>query len=127
MRNDFRKSQLPSSDNWYDLEFDKDLIKQSIAKQYHILPSEQEELHYSDWLNLVAGLMDDTPLGRVVQIRCENDKDVIANYTNHEKKIRSEWISFRDSQIQKNYTEKEKIDVAAYFEKLFTDMLGGGV
>lgn len=127
MRNDFRKSQLPSSDNWYDLEFDKDLIKQSIAKQYHILPSEQEELHYSDWLNLVAGLMDDTPLGRVVQIRCESDNDVIANYTNHEKKIRSEWISFRDSQIQKNYTEKEKNDVAAYFEKLFTDMLGGGV
>ena len=65
---------------WYDLEYDRTLIEQSIAKQYRVLPSEQGDLHYSDWLKMVSGLMDDTPLGRIVMIRSENDKERIKNF-----------------------------------------------
>lgn len=124
-RNDFRnRKNNQYIEKWYDLEYDKELICQSIAKQYHILPSEQGELAYSDWIRLVAGLMDDTPLGRVVSIRQENDKDIIKSFGSYEKRIRAEWTSFRDTQISKSYTTKDKQDIAAYFEKLFSNMLG---
>ena len=47
------------------------LIEQSIAKQYGILPAAQGELGWAEWVKLVGGLMDDTPLGRVVAVRNE--------------------------------------------------------
>nr|MCR4889008.1 bacteriophage Gp15 family protein [Ruminococcus sp.] len=56
------------SDKWYDLEYDRELIVQSVAKQYGLLPSEQEEMSYSEWLLLVGGIMEDTPLGQTVLI-----------------------------------------------------------
>ena len=70
---DFRKPKKQQNDEetWYDLEFDHVLIEQSIAKQYGVLPSEQGALKYSDWAKMVSGLMDDTPLGRVVAVRSE--------------------------------------------------------
>lgn len=70
------------------------LIEQSIAKQYGIIPSEQKSLHYSDWSKLVSGLMDDTPLGRIISIRSENDPKVIRSFTADQKQIRNEWITF---------------------------------
>ena len=68
--------------------------------------------------------MHDTPLGRIVSIRQEDDKDIIKNYGAAEKKIRSEWTAFRDSKIKPTYDENDKLSVAAYFERLFVDMLG---
>ena len=64
-----RKISPFRTETWYDLEYDKDLIAQSVAKQYGKLPSEQDEMHYSEWILLVGGLMEDTPLGQTVLIR----------------------------------------------------------
>lgn len=71
------------------------LIEQSIAKQYGILPSEQESLRYSDWAKMVSGLMEDTPLGRVVSIRSEDDPDVIRHMTPDQRRMRSDWLTHR--------------------------------
>lgn len=89
----------PSSESApvYDLRYDAALISQSIAKQYGILPSEQEDMAYSDWSLLVAGLMEDTPLGRVVSIRCESDPSVLRQMTPEQRKIRSDWAAFRSA------------------------------
>ena len=65
MTPDFAQPQKkPKTSNWYDVESDRVLIEQSIAKQYGVLPSEQGNLRYADWAKLVGGLMDDTPLLR---------------------------------------------------------------
>lgn len=124
--NDFRRGK-PSKfeESFYDLEFDRELIVQSIAKQYHILPSEQDNLHYSDWYRLVAGLMHDTPLGQIVRIRSEDNKDIIRNFGAYEKRIRTEWTSFRSSKLSEKFTEQDKLETARYFEKLFAGMFGG--
>ena len=82
----------------YDLQFDAALIAQSIAKQYGILPSEQAELAFSDWSLLVAGLMEDTPLGRVVAIRCEHDPAVL-----------SEWAAFQATRRREDSTDEKAI------------------
>lgn len=124
-RNDFIQKRSKFDETFYDLEFDRELIVQSIAKQYHILPSEQENLHYSDWYRLVAGLMDDTPLGRIVAVRAEDDKDRIKHFGAYEKRVRSEWRAFRDSQISAEFSRVEKKNVAEYFEQIFKNMLGG--
>lgn len=122
MRNDFKGQKSKTNESWFDLEHDKELIIQSIAKQYHILPSEQENLHYSDWYELVSGLMHDTPLGQIVRIRSEDNKDIIQNFSNVEKQIRSDWLLFRSKNTN---TKVESEDAARYFEKLFASMLGG--
>lgn len=77
------------------------LIEQSIAKQYGVLPSEQENLKYSDWSKMVSGLMDDTPLGRVVGIRSETDQDIIHKFTSEQRAVRTDWEHARAKQILK--------------------------
>jgi len=109
-----------SSETWYDLDYDKDLIAQSIAKQYGILPSDQEELHYSEWLLLVSGIMEDTPLGQVVLIRSENDKKRLKHFTQHEHHIRNQWQNFRARQKLEAGAKPE--DTAVMFERMFEVM-----
>lgn len=109
-------------DDFYDLEFDAVLIEQSIAKQYHILPSEQEDLSYSDWSKLVSGLMNDTPLGRVIEIRSEDDVEIIKDMNSDQLAIRRKWQDFCSSQIV--YTEDEMQKQAEMFEKMMASMFG---
>lgn len=94
MRPDFRKPSPAPSEIWYDPEYDQELIRQSIAKQYHIIPSAQGDLKYRDWAEMVSGLMEDTPLGQIVRIRMEKDPSMLKNFTEHERQIRGEWAQF---------------------------------
>lgn len=55
----------------------------------------QGDLSWSDWNKLVAGLMDDTPLGRIVALRMETDPEVLKKLTPEQKRIRGEWVSFK--------------------------------
>lgn len=71
------------------------LIEQSLAAQYKILPSQQGDLPWEDWSKLVGGLMEDTPLGRVVAVRAERDPDAIRRFTPGQKRIRAEWAAFK--------------------------------
>ena len=96
------KNKKNKYDDFYDLEYDAVLIEQSIAKQYHILPSQQEDLSYSDWAKLVSGLMNDTPLGKVIEIRSEDDAEIIKNMTDEQHKIRNDWQNFVNSHISPN-------------------------
>lgn len=103
----------------YDLDYDADLIAQSIAKQYQILPSAQEELSYKEWLLLLSGLMEDTPLGQIVLIRKEKDPKRIQNFSKYEKRVQHEWRSF----LAKKKSEKAKPeDFAKMFEAAFSKM-----
>lgn len=87
-----------------------------------MLPAQQEELPYSDWIMLVSGIMEDTPLGQIVSIRKESDKDRIKHFTRYEHKIRNEWRSFRAGQKKKADTEKS----IAALEDMFRNMFGKG-
>ena len=37
--------------------------------------------------------MPDTPLGKIIEIRSENDKDMLKHFTPSQNKIRHEWRS----------------------------------
>lgn len=99
------------------------LIEQSIAKQYGILPSDQGDLRYSDWAKLVSGLMPDTPLGRIVALRSENNKDIIKNMTPEQKAVRSEWRHFQFT--HKQLMSKEDMEIQMkQLEKMFASAFG---
>ena len=121
---DFPSADNPADESWYDPEYDQELIEQSIAKQYHILPSEQGELKYRDWALLVSGLMDDTPLGRVVLVRSESNPDRIKAFGQSERRIRAEWAAYRSLQKSPLPAEESKAQIAA-LETMIAGMFGG--
>lgn len=46
---------------------------------------------------MVSGLMEDTPLGRVVQLRTETDKNILRHFTPEQRRHRAAWASFKRS------------------------------
>ena len=123
---DFKAPRQKPKNQCYDLEFDKDLILQSIATQYHILPSEQDDLRYSDWIELLAGIMDRTPLGRTVQIRMETNREVIKNMTPHELKIRRDWNDFIAQKMAKETDPEAMKSQIAALERMIASAFGKG-
>ena len=109
----------------YDVEFDAVLIQQSIATQYGILPRDQGELPWPEWSKLVSGLMDDTPLGRVVAVRGESDPKVIAQMSPWQKKLRAQWNSFRAERAAQQPREALMAQMAN-LEKMLASAFGGG-
>ena len=49
--------------------------------------------------------MPETPLGRVVSIRSENDKEVLKNFTKEQHRIRNEWRSRMTKAVTLNKDE----------------------
>lgn len=79
-------------DSWYDFYDDWDLIEASIAKQYGIrLRNEIKTISWNEVKMLISGLLPDTPLGKIVSVRCENNKDTLKTFTPEMKRIRNEW------------------------------------
>lgn len=101
------------------------LIEQSIATQYGILPAAQGELPYPEWAKLVSGLMDRTPLGRVVAVRAETDRKVIAHMSPWQRRVRAEWHAFAAARRLENATPAELRGEMAGLEKALAKLFGG--
>jgi len=48
---------------------------------------------WGEFTTLLSGIMSETPLGQVVSIRSENDKDTLKNFNAAQHKIRNDWRS----------------------------------
>jgi hypothetical protein len=73
---------------------------------------------------MVSGLMDDTPLGRVVMIRSEKDRERIKNFSPEQRKIQSDWKRFRSQQLQHvNFNDYNRQMLA--LESMFASLAGG--
>ena len=82
-----------SSDPYYDMFGDWDLIVSSFLSQYglRIRTKEFESVSWDEFKALIAGLSPETALGRVVAIRSETDKDIIKHYTKDQRRIYDDW------------------------------------
>ncbi len=89
---DFKETS--GSNKWYDLYYDWDLIDASFAAQYGIRLRGDPDMSWGEFCTLLAGIMPETPLGQVVSIRSETDRDTIKNFTPYHRKIRADWHSF---------------------------------
>lgn len=118
-KNDFKNQQ--NNENWYDLEKDWELIASSLKTQYGY--SIRKEIGSMNWAELssdISGLMGDTPLGNIVQIRSEDDRERLKNFTQDQKNIR--W-KYRMKMAQ-NVDQKEFKKVITDLQKAFKEMAG---
>lgn len=118
-KNDFKNQS--NSENWYDLEEDWELIASSLKTQYGY--SIRKEIDNMDWAELcsdISGLMGETPLGNIVQIRSEDDKERLKNFTQEQKNIR--W-KYRMKMAQ-NVDQEEFKKAITDLQKAFKEMAG---
>lgn len=118
-KNDFKNQS--NSENWYDLEEDWELIASSLKTQYGY--SIRKEIDNMDWAELcsdISGLMGETPLGNIVQIRSEDDRERLKNFTQEQKNIR--W-KYRMKMAQ-NVNQEEYKKAIADLQKAFKEMAG---
>ena len=73
---------------------------------------------WSEFATLLSGLMPDTPLGQIISIRAETNKDIIKNFTKDQKKIQNEWKKKQSKQIDK----KSYDDAMNSFKAMFKAM-----
>ena len=48
-------------------------------------------LDWDEFCDLLSGLNEKTPLARIIQIRTEEDKDILKEYTPEQRRIRADW------------------------------------
>ena len=117
-----RKAARESSDPYYDLFDDWDLIISRFLSQYglRIRTKEFESVSWDEFKALLAGLSPDTALGRVVAIRSEKDKDVIKHFTVDQRRIYDAWQARQVKEMPRATFEKEM----AGLEKMLAALCG---
>lgn len=121
-KNDF-KTDSDNTENWYDLFDDWKLIEASLTKQYGIrIRKDINTIEWAELSSLIAGLMADTPLGNIVRIRSEDDKETLKRFSKDELKIRSEWRSKK----AKSVSEEELKQALEQMRQAFIAIAKGG-
>ena len=97
------------------------MILQSVAAQYGVLPAAQAELPWPEWCLLVAGLMADTPLGHLVAVRTEKDREALRRMTPWQKRERARWQRFLAGRAARNAarTRGEQKTLQAALARMF--------
>ncbi|MBS7141658.1 MAG: hypothetical protein KH110_15420 [Clostridiales bacterium] len=113
-----------STDPYYDLFEDWDLIVSSFLSQYglRIRTKDFETVSWDEFKALIAGLSPETALGRVVAIRSETDKNVIKHFSRDQHRIYDAWQERGAKEMNQKTFEREMADL----EHMLAAMCGGG-
>lgn len=80
-----------------------------------------KDIGWQEFKTLLTGLGPDTPLGRIISIRSEEDKDVLKTFNADQKRIRAEWRNRRARQR----SESEINSFLEAMKKAFIRQAGG--
>ncbi|OME86531.1 Gp15 family bacteriophage protein [Paenibacillus sp. FSL F4-0100] len=98
------------------------LIESSIAAQYGIRLRAEPDMTWDEFCTLLAGIMPETPLGQIVSIRSENDKERLKNFTSEQKRIRNEWRTRSLKTAQ--WTDAEAAQAVQQFQNMIKQAFG---
>lgn len=59
-------------------------------------------MSWSEFCSLLSGIMPDTPLGAIVEIRAEKDPEIIKKMTPQQSRIRKDWIIRRNQKLKED-------------------------
>lgn len=76
---------------------------------------------WEEFRQLLSGTGPETPLGRIVSIRSETDKDVLKRFTKEQRRIRNEWMQRRAQNVSPEQTE----EFIEQMKQAFIRMAGG--
>ena len=79
-------------------------------------------MKWDEFSALLSGLSGDSPLGRVVQIRLENDENMLKHFTPHQRKIRSLWRN----RMAKHTNQKDYDFTMTQLKNMFLTIALGG-
>ena len=76
-------------------------------------------MQWDEFCTLLSGIMPKTPLGQVVSIRSEEDKETLKTFNENQRKIRQDWRrkQARLSTEEENELMMKKLEIM--FEKAF--------
>lgn len=77
-------------------------------------------MSWGEFSTLLAGIMPKTPLGQIVSIRSEEDKDILKNFTPQQHQIRNEWRSRKVDTM----TDEEKALEVQRFQDIMAKAFG---
>lgn len=97
------------------------MIEASFAMQYGIR-LRNDDMSWSEFCTLLTGIMPETPLGQIVSIRSEENKDILKNFTKEQHKIRNEWRN-RVNPIR-DMSDKEKEESMREFQNIIMKAFG---
>lgn len=118
-----RRKTGESSDPYYDLIDDFDLIIASFQTQYGLrISRDLKGMKWNEFKTLLYGISPETPLGRIVSIRAEDDKEILKHFNKDQKRIRSEWRS----RNAKKVTQEEMDIMLEQLKQGFVAMAGRG-
>lgn len=124
MRKQKKTFATPSNeDPYYDIFDDWKLIDASFTQQYGIRLRRESDMSWDEFCTLLAGLKHDTPLGNIVSIRNETDKEILKHFTPQQKKIRSDW---QKRKVKKVINMDQYNNDMKMFEKIFEGMAKAG-
>ena len=76
---------------------------------------------WDEFKDLLSGIGPDTPLGRIVTIRAEEDKEMLKHFTKEQHRIRNEWRSRGAQNVSKENME----DILNSLKNAFISMSRG--
>lgn len=118
----WEKKKRGSSDPYYDLIEDFDLIVASFQTQYGIrLSKELKGMKWSEFKMLLSGLDPKTPLGRIVSIRAEDDEDMLKYFSREQHRIRNKWRRKQAKEVSKEDMDQ----ILEQLKQAFMSMAGG--
>ena len=79
-------------------------------------------MKWDEFRDLLVGIGPETPLGRIVAIRSEDDKEILKHFTKAQRRIRSEWRSKRAVKVDPAQTAQ----VLEALKKTFISLAAGG-
>lgn len=95
------------------------LIEASFTSQYGIRLRNEYDMPWGEFCTLLAGIMPETPLGQVVSIRAEDDKDMLKNFTKDQHRIRNEWRNRKVKAVDKLEAEEQIKMIQEIMKKAF--------
>lgn len=78
-------------------------------------------MKWDEFKDLLHGLNEKTPLGRVVTIRSETDREILKTFGKHEHKIRREWRAKQAGAVTADRQEQ----ALKAIQNAFKEMAGG--
>lgn len=74
----------------------------------------------------MIGLLDDTPLGRIVSIRAEKDQKRINRFTKEEHEIHDRWKQKQNEKIINVMSDSKKKEMTESFHTFIKQLFGKG-
>lgn len=75
---------------------------------------------WDEFCTLLSGIMPDTPLGQIVSIRAEEDKEKLKYFNKEQHEIRNKWRS----RHVKEMTDEEKMKSLSKVEEMLAKAFG---